>query len=268
MIYRKFWIENSKGERWDLTEHDLLTFLNNPQGLGLTKTIDTTRYGEKAVKIGETYSFPAPSGDILFYSDSNMDRYELYNLFARFIVNTPLTLHYKIPNNEYTLDCEVTGLTKTETKDDNIMTCGITFSGLSFWQGSEVNITGTGNTYTLQNDGDFPIGFEITIEGDLTNPYITLEQDGELYGEAKFDDSTAFNSVYIDSKDGEQNVELQQGGAILPNPLSYQDLSISNGSIYVTFVKLARGESTLKIGMDSGSISNVTVAYTPQYRSV
>lgn len=268
MIFRKFWIENSKGERWDLTEHDLLTFLNNPQGLGLTKTLDTTRYGEHAVKVGETYSFPAPSGDILFYDTANMDRYHMYNLFCRFIVNTPLILHYKIPNDEYTLECEVTGLTKTETKDDNIMTCGITFSGMSFWKGNEVKITGSETTYTLKNEGDFPVGFEITVEGSLTNPYFTLEQDEELYGEAKFDDTVAFDSVYVNSNDGEQDVILQQESAIVPNPLSYQDLSISNGSIYVTFVKLARGESTLTIGMDSGSVTSVNIAYVPCYRSV
>ncbi len=268
MIYRKFWIINSKGERWDLTEHDLLTFLNNPAGLGLKKTIDSVRYGERAVKTSETYDIPAPSGELLFYDAANMDRYHMYNLFCRFIVNTPLVLHYKTPNNLFTLECEVSDLQKTETKDDNIMRCNVTFTGLGFWKGETLTLTGTSNTYTIENDSDFPVGFEITVEGSLTNPYFTLEQDGELYGEAKFDDATAFSSVYVNSNDGEQNVELMQGTSVIPNPLSYQDLSISNGSIYVTFVKLARGESTLTIGMDSGSISKVTVVYTPQYRSV
>lgn len=268
MSYRKFWIVNSKDERWNLTEHDLLSFLNNPAGLGLKKAIDSVRYGERAVKTSETYNIPAPSGELLFYDTENADRYMLYNQFCRFIMDTPLVLHYQTPNNHYTLDCEVTDLTKTETKDNSIMTCNITFSALGFWEGDPVTITGTGSTYTITNNSDYPVGFEITVEGSLTNPYFTLEQDGELYGEAKFDDATAFDSVYVNSNDGEQNIVLYQSSSILPNPLAYQDLSISNGSIYVTFVKLARGESTLTIGMDSGSISNVTVVYTPQYRSV
>ena len=102
----------------------------------------------------------------------------------------------------------------------------------------------------------------------MSNPYITLTQDGEMYGEAKFIDSTAFDKVSVNSNDGKQEVALEQGGSVLPNPLSYQDLSISNGSIYVTFIKLARGTSTLAIGMDSGSITNVTIKFTPIYRSV
>ena len=102
----------------------------------------------------------------------------------------------------------------------------------------------------------------------MVNPYITLTQDNEMYGEAKFDDSTGFSKVFVNSRDGEQEVILEQGGSVLPNPLSYQDLSISNGAIYVTFVKLARGTSTLAIGMDSGSITGVTIKHTPLYRSV
>ena len=142
-------------------------------------------------------------------------------------------------------------------------------NGLSFYKGDEVVINGTGDTYTIENPSDFPVSFEITITGtSMENPYFTLEQDNELYGEAKFLDSTGFNSVSVNSNDGEQNIILEQGGSVLPNPLLYQDLSISNGAIYVTFVKLARGTSTLTIGMDSGSITGVLIKYTPLYRSV
>ena len=119
----------------------------------------------------------------------------------------------------------------------------------------------------MLNNGHIPCGFTIEITGtSRVNPYITLTQDGEMYGEAKFDDT--FSKVYVNSRDGEQEVILEQGGSVLPNPLSYQDLSISNGAIYVTFVKLARGTSTLAIGMDSGSITGVTIKHTPLYRSV
>ena len=100
----------------------------------------------------------------------------------------------------------------------------------------------------------------------MENPYFTLEQNNEVYGEGKFLDT--FSKVIVNSEDGRQMVELQQSGSVLPNPLGYQDLSISNGSIYVTFVKLARGTSTLTVGVDSGTVSSFTVNYTPLYRSV
>ena len=272
---RKFWLINGENERWDLTEKEFKAFLNNPQGLGFRKTVESVRYGERQNKVSETYNFPQPQGELLFYDSYNSTRYDKYNKFIRFLMNQPITLYYMIPvsyisgiANIYTLDCEVTEVQKTESKTDNILRSSIVFNGMEFYKGDPITVNGTGTSYTLTNDGDFPVGFEITVEGNLTNPYVTLSQDGELYGEAKFDSETAFSSVYVNSNDGEQNVILEQGGAVIPNPLSYQDLSISNGSIYVTFVKLARGVSELSIGAESGTVSSVKIEFTPMYRSV
>ena len=274
--YRKFWLVNGNGERWDLTEKELKSFLENPQGLGFQKTIDVTRYGERAYKNTESYNFPQVTGDVLFYDSANSTRYEKYNEFVRFLMEQPITLHYMIPvsynsliADTYSLECEVMSLTKTESKTDHILTSNIQMNGLGFYEGDEIEINGTANTLTINNKGDFPVGFEIELNGDFKNPYFTLEQNGELYGEAKFDDNANnFSSVFVNSKDGEQNVVLKQNNSIMPNPLAYQDLSISNGSIYVTFVKLAKGESTLTIGGDSYTISGYTIRYTPIYRSV
>lgn len=274
--YRKFWLVNGNGDRWNLTEKELKSFLDSPQGLGFQKSIDVTRYGERAYKNTETYNFPQVSGDVFFYDTVNATRYEKYNEFVRFLMVQPLTLYYQIPVSVYsgiadiyTLDCEVINLTKTESKTNRVLTSNIQINGLGFYQGDTVEINGTSATVTINNDGDFPVGFEIEISGDLKNPYFTLEQDGELYGEAKFnDDSNNFSSVYVDSKDGEQNVVLKQDGSILPNPLAYQDLSISNGSVYVTFVKLEKGVSTLTIGDDNDSVSGYTIRFTPMYRSI
>lgn len=274
--YRKFWLVNGNGERWDLTEKELKSFLENPQGLGFQKTIDVTRYGERAYKNTESYNFPQVTGDVLFYDSANSTRYEKYNEFVRFLMEQPITLHYMIPvsynsliADTYSLECEVMSLTKTESKTDRILTSNIQMNGLGFYEGDEIEINGTANTLTINNKGDFPVGFEIELRGTYKNPYFTLEQNGELYGEAKFDDNANnFSSVFVNSKDGEQNVVLKQNNSTMPNPLAYQDLSISNGSIYVTFVKLAKGESTLTIGGDSYTISGYTIKFTPTYRSV
>ena len=268
-MVRELTLINSNNQTWTFTEHAFKVFLNNPQGLGFNRNVTTVRYGNKQNLTDITDNFPQPSGDILFYDSENGDRYTEYNQFCRFITYEPLKLVYTVPSlSEYTLDCVVTSLVKTESKTDGILTCPVVFQGLSFWKGTEVKQVGTASSYTLTNFGDYPVGFEITIEGSPVNPYVQLEQDNELYGEAKFIDSTAFDSVYVNSNDGEQNVILEQSNSVLPNPLSYQDLSISNGSIYVTFIKLARGESDLTIGMDSGSLTSVEIRFTPIYRSV
>lgn len=268
-MVREFTLYNSINESWAFTDRSFRSFLSNPQGLGFQRTVNVIRYGLKQNITNIDEQFPSPSGEILFYDSTNEDRYARYDQFVRFCSHEPLILNYYVPGfGNFSLDCVVNQLQKTESKTDHILTCPVQFLGLSFWKGDEIEITGASDSYSLINNGDFPVGFEITIEGSLTNPYIQMLQDEELYGMAKFDDSTAFSSLYVDSKDGEQNVVLEQGGSILPNPLSYQDLSISNGSIYVTFVKLARGTSTLEIGLGSGSITDVNIKYQPLYRSV
>ena len=268
-MYRKFTLTNSDGNVWTLTDQNFRVFLNDPQGLGLTDNLTVTTYGNVQRVDNELFTFPQVTGDVIFYDTSNADRYQKYNDFARFISHTPLTLSYEIPTatpEVYTLPCYVTQLQKGESKTDNLMTCPITIQGLDFWKGAEVTLTGSGTSYSITNGGDYEVGMEITITGtSMEEPYFTLTK-GDIYGEAKLTDT--FDSVYINSNDTEQNMELESGGATISNPLSYQDLSISNGTIYVTFLKLARGTSTLNIGMTSGTLSGVTIKFTPRYRSV
>ena len=267
-MYRKFWLTNSNSETIELTEKNSKVYLNNPTGLGYSQVIATTQYVDV---LNETASqnFATIGGEIVFWDDTISGKYEKYNDFVEFLTYTPLVFHYQIPKNpeeEYTMDVAVLSLDKSEVKTDGLLRCSFSLQGLSRWKGSEVTVTGSSASYTITNDGHMPCGFEITITGGLGNPYITLTQDNEMYGEAKFDGT--FSEVYVNSKDSEQEVILEQSGSILPNPLSYQDLSISNGTIYVTFIKLARGTSTLTIGMDSGSITSVSIKHTPLYRSV
>lgn len=270
-MIRKFSLKNSLNNTMTLTSKSFKVFLNSPQGLGYQSAVGVARFGDKAVATDEVFEFPTVSGQILFYDDENSDRYKKYNDFVTFLSYKPLELKYTLPTttaNEYTLECYATELTKTETGENDIMTCNITLQGLSFWRGSALTVTGSASSYQLTNSGHYPVGFEIAVAGSMENPYITLEQNSEMYGEAKFNDSNAFDFVYINSNDGEQNIELKQSGNIVANPLSYQDLSISNGAIYVTFVKLARGETTLTVGCDTGSATNISITFAPEFRSV
>lgn len=270
-MYRKFYLKNSEGTVWQLTDQSFKCFLNAPQGLGLNGTLGTTIFGTVGRVDTEAYSFPQVQGELVFCDGSNATRYQQYDDFARFITYTPLTLYYVIPTTPaetYSLPCYVTSLTKSESTVENLMFCPVTFQGTDFWNGAAVTTTGSAVTYTLTNNGDYPIGMEVELTGSMTNPYFTLTQNGEVYGEARFTDTTAFSKVEVNSKDAEQNIALEQGGSTVANPIGYQDLSISNGSIYVTFLKLARGTSTFDIGMDSGSLATAEITFTPKYRSV
>lgn len=271
---REFWIKNGKNNITYLAKESSKIYLNNPTGLGYSNAITTNQYADALSLVNEAQNFATVGGEIVFWDDANSNRYAKYNDFISFLQEEPLTFYYKIPTSTpktFSMDVAVANIDKTESKEDELMRCAFSLLGLSRWKGDEVTVTGgIGEmSFSVTNNGHMPVGFEITITGtNLENPYITLEQNSEIYGEAKFIDSTAFNEVYVNSNDGKQEVALEQGGSVLPNPLSYQDLSISNGSIYVTFVKLARGTSTLTIGRDSGSVQSTEIKFNPLYRSV
>lgn len=266
---RKFWLTNADSETVYLTNMSSNVFLQDPAGLGFSNTIGTTQYGD-ALVYQTAQNFDVVTGTAIFYSSTLDAMYSGYREFIDFLSKEPLVLHYEIPTStpeEYTMDVAVNSIQKTEVKEANVLSCELSLQSLSRWKGDEVTVTGSGSTYTITNDGHIPAGFEITITGSsMENPYFTLSNDDGMYGEGKFDGT--FDSVHVDSRDGRQDIELEQGGSILPDPLSYQDLSISNGSIYVTFTKFARGNTTLAIGMDSGTLTSVTINFVPLYRSV
>ena len=272
---REFWIKNGKNNITYLAQESSKVYLNNPTGLGYSNAITTNQYADALNLVSEAQNFATIGGEIVFWDDANSNRYTKYNSFITFLQEEPLTFYYKIPTSTpktYSMSVAVLNIDKTESKEDGLMRCTFSLLGLSRWMGDEVTVTGgIGVTsFTLTNDGHMPVGFTIKVTGaGLSNPYITLTQDGEMYGEAKFISSSTFRYIYVDSKDGEQSLTLrEQDGVDLPNPMSYQDLSISNGSIYVTFIKLARGTSTLAIGKDAGSVSSTEIKFIPLYRSV
>ena len=271
-MYRKFWLINQQGEIWQFTNKSFKSFLQNPQGLGYQSTLDVSQYGEALRVNRESFSFPRVSGDLQFYDTGNASRYDMYNKYVKFCMYSPLTLCYEIDLNgslkTFKLPCYCTTLTKTESKTNKLLTCPVEFFGLGFWQGEEVVISSADMEHTIVNDSDFPVGFRIKLEcadGVLMHyPYFQVEKDGTLYGEAKL--TTITNFWVVDSSDGRQDFIIDKNPR--PNPLEAQDLSISNGNIYVTFVKLARGTSKITVGCDEGTITNVEIRFLPAYRSV
>lgn len=271
MSYRRFWIVNSLGQITYLTEKSTKISLSNPKGLGYSSTLDTVQYSNMLKVIDSRQEFLKIEGDMQFYDSQNSSRYEKYNQFISFLTHAPLTIYYQLPTEPvqtYHADIELSSIGKTESGSNRILSCDFSFQQLSRWKGEEITISGSDDSYTIVNEGHMPAGFMIVMEGNMTDPYFTLSQDGQIYGEARFVSQTAFNRVCLDSTDGQQALELQQGGTILADPLSYQDLEISDGAIYTTFLKLATGSSVLTVGSESGTITSVTINYSPLFRSV
>lgn len=272
--YRRFWLINSLGNRYDFTlkEHDV--FLDSPQGLGFKKTITTQRIGDDEIITDEQYELPTVTGDILFLA-ANDYAYEEYRNFIDFIKHTPLVLHYQTPNSQYSyyMNCQITNLEKTEyDSDGRYLQCPITFTGNSLWLNAQNTVlevsnneTGEGKYYplerpyyysgssltdiTLNNLSDIPVGFIFEVIGDVTNPKLTVLQNDVSYGIIKINGS--FDYLKVDTNDSSESIYLEKDGNEIANPVSYQDLDAADGISQLTFFKLKVGESRLSFTCDS-----------------
>lgn len=271
-MYRQFYIENSLGKKYQLTSRNFKCFLNEPQGLGYSKSLSTLRLGNQELTTNEQLSMPSITGTLIFYDKLN-NAYQDYIDFISFVRYTPLKLYYQPPNllAPYYIDCELIQLDKGEYQKEGYLSCAVQFYGTSLWKNSQNyeyvigNITDEGGKYydlvrpyfyagnnlnsiSISNNGDVPIGFTFEIIGSVTNPRLTATQNGATYGLLKLNGT--FDYCKIDSSDVAQSIYLKNGDSVVANPLSYQDLSIADGVASITFFKLKVGQSDLSFSCD------------------
>lgn len=284
MAVRKFWFINGLGNKFNLTIKEEKHFLSDPTGLGFNKSIATISIGDSEIKTDEAIDMPSVSGNVLFY-DKIVEAYQQYFEFIDFLKYEPLKLFYNPPNtvNPYYIDCDVVTLDKSEFTQEGYLSCPITIYGKSLWLDSKETILtaynelgGEGKYYELERDysyegnalqgmilnvnGHLPVGFKYEIYGNVTNPILTAYQNDVKYGICKLDGS--FDYVCIDSDDTTESIALKKDDALLANPYSYQDLSIADGVVDVTFFKLKVGESMLSFSSDDGEAFNGYIKLT------
>ena len=180
-------------------------------------------------------------------------------------------------------------LTKTEIEEDGILHCPISLKRQTLWFSDTVNVieasatVENGKEYPLQrpyaygsigygniqmlNDGMTEAPILIEVEGDVTDLQYSLAQDGEVYGRGKILGS--YDYVSINSDDLNENITLKVDGSNIPNAVNYQDLTVgSPNEIYVTFLKLKSGVSTLRFTLGDGFDGKVRVSWRNAYLSV
>ena len=248
-MIRKFWLENSLGNKFELTDKNFKYFLNAPNNLGFVKDISTISFGNVERIVGEKYQHINPTGELIF-CNSNDGNYEDYYKYIQFIRYQPIKFYYLPPNtfNPYYQEGTIAQTDKSETSPTGEMRCPFYFKPVTHWLTSDFNelnltsqMTGDGKTYpnsypyhysgntlseiSLSNDGSLPVGFILEITGSTTDPQWSLyEENGNEYGKGKLNGT--FDYVRIDSRDANEGIYLENGGSVIANPSSYQDLSI------------------------------------------
>lgn len=292
---REFWLENQDKQIWKFTDLESNTFLESPAGLGFNVDYGGFRLGNAEIVNTQQFQLQNVSGVLNFFGNNRAEVYKKYFEFMNFISkNYLLKLHYKTPNSfeSYYRYCFVQSIQKTEIDDEHlVMECPVSFATQTFWRNDAKNIivvddtmTENGKSYPLErpyqysasqlsnikviNRGNTDTAMKITINGASKNPTFNVyDNNGERYGAIRF--IGEFDKVVIDSDDLNQNIELTKNDAILTAPYSYQDLSIgSPNQVFITFVKLKSGESTIRFNNDGAFAGNVTIEWSDEYVSI
>lgn len=283
MAIRKFWLINSLDKKYEFTNKQLEHFLNSPSGLGFAKSISTLRIGNEEVITSELTNMPTISGDILFYANAEK-AYQDYDEFKKFVRYAPLKLFYQPPHlmNAYYVNIVITSVEKSEYTSEGYLNCPISMYATSLWQNANEtsyvisNVEeGKGKYYDLvrpynyagyslsniiiNNNGDVNTGFVFEINGEVTNPRLSLVQNNITYGIIKL--IGTYDYIKINTNDSEQDIYLEYQGSVIANSTSYQDLSISDGIAILTFPKFKVGESQLAFTCDKMSSFNGNIKF-------
>lgn len=264
--YRKHWLINALGNRYDFTDKEINVFLHEPEGFGFRRLYSTTKVGNSEIVDSTEFELIDISGELLFYNNGVGAKYEQYQKFIQFAKFKPLEFHYQTPNELTSYHCDVlfTQANKTEVDRDNVLHVPVNFHRLTQWltdddktyvmtndpidEGKfhdlvyDYHYAGTNLSNTIiDNNGSDDVGFILEIQGDVENPQFTLTQGGEMYGICKINGT--YDYVMIDSIERTESIYLEYDGSAITNPEQYQDFTIRNGASYLTWLKLRVGQS-------------------------
>lgn len=300
--YRRFWLINALGNRYDFTEPTHKAFLNEPSGFGFNRTIATLKVGNSELITSQQFNLTDISGTLLFYDGTNGDKYQAYFDFIQFAKFKPLEFHYLTPNNLVAYHCDVsfTQANKGEVDEDSILHIPVVFHRLTEWltdedykvtfvkevdeDGKEYPLIrpyhykgGTFSNEVVYNDGTDDVGFIITVKGHEENGVITstfsnmqfsLTQGGELYGICKINGT--YDMVVVDSVERTESIYLELNGSAIPNPEQYQDFTIRNGATYLTWCKFRVGETIFSFTCDDvmNFDGSIEISFKKSYATV
>lgn len=300
--YRRHWLTNSIGERYDFTDKGFKVFLNEPNGFGFRRSFTSATIGNNEIVSSTQFQFTDITGDLLFYDESIASKYEQYQRFIQFCKYKPLAFHYSMPNNPDSYYCEVlfTQAQKGEVSQDNVLHISVTFHRLTQWLTDKSTIylmdnspVGDGKYHDLTynyayagtnlsntkivNSGTDDVGFRIVVKGKeengvitepFTNMRFTLSQNGQEYGICQINGT--YDLAIIDSVESTEMIYLEKDGAAIVLPEQYQDFTVANGHAYLTWLKLMVGESVFNFKCEDleNFDGTVTLSFKNSFASV
>lgn len=175
--YRRFWIINSQGTRYDLAQENATVFLSEPEGLGFQRKYTSQRVGNSELITSTEFVMTDIEGELLFFDHLNGTKYQKYENFIQFAKFKPLEFHYETPNNIDSYHCEVLFVEaeKGEVGQDGILRVPVVFHRTTEW------LTDTTYTIILKNE---PVGIGKFHNAQGESPYMLFYDDSDNVGDS------------------------------------------------------------------------------------
>lgn len=285
-MVRKFYLENEKGEQYDLMDRENKCFLYKPNGLGYTYTTEYLLLGYTFIENIRTLEKGLISGSLITrYYDNLTD-------FINFIEqSTKLKFVYVVPYQKkspvtYYKDVKIASIEKSEKDEETgMLIAPITFDCISLWYEKKEMIydvetkedeirwdfewdsrfrSYNNKNIVLNNDGHVEAPIQVEFYGYVENPCIRVLVDNEEKYKLKIPIVIQpYEKLLYSSMDNDIYIYKQNTDETLENLFKNEYIDISKNNIF----KIPKGISTIRLTSDN-DILKAKFTVTQLYKAV
>lgn len=285
-MVRKFYLENEKGEQYDLMDRENKCFLYKPNGLGYTYTTEYLLLGYTFIENIRTLEKGLISGSLITrYYDNLTD-------FINFIEqSTKLKFVYVVPYQKkspvtYYKDVKIASIEKSEKDEETgMLIAPITFDCISLWYEKKEMIydvetkedeirwdfewdsrfrSYNNKNIVLNNDGHVEAPIQVEFYGYVENPCIRVLVDNEEKYKLKIPIVIQpYEKLLYSSMDNDIYIYKQNTDGTLENLFKNEYIDISKNNIF----KIPKGISTIRLTSDN-DILKAKFTVTQLYKAV
>lgn len=282
-MVRKFYLENEKGQKYNLMDKDNYCFLSSPTGLGYAYDTTYEQVGNSFITNIRQLQQGKIAGEAIFKS------YDNYKNMVDYIEQSKkLKFVYEIPfvnnkNTKFYKTVEISSAEKGEKGTDGYLHIPIEFNCKTLWYEETETVydmakssgeirwdfkwdsrfkSYDNRSFTFENNGHVEAPIKLEIGGYVINPHLELYSNKIKIAELAFNMTLEeFEKILYSTKDDELYVYKENADGTLTN--LFEDLDLQN----YNFIKIPQGVSEIKLSADN-EITDAKLTIFVEYKAV
>lgn len=284
-MVREFKLVNEKGQEFSMMDIQNYCLLTNPSGLGCEYSSEYEQLGNMFINNFRKISQGRISGT------ANFVNYDNYKKLIDFIEGSEkIRISYTIPfesgKKEYFKDVEIQNISKTQKKENAIISETIVFNCLSLWYEENITQYSIGeveneirwdfrwdsyfNEYNSRslsyiNNGHTEAPIEVEISGHVLNPKIELYVEGELYQTVTFTtEISQYEKLLYGTKENEFYIMKQNADGSKSSLFNLDVINFANDNV----IRLPKNRSCeIKLSA-TNDVTNAKITVLTYYKAV